>query len=57
MANYFCDPSSGWHRGTNENTHRLLQQYFPKKPNLGRHTQEALDTIALKWCLLTDSIP
>ena len=48
MAIYFCDPSSPWQRGTNENTHRLLRQYFPKKTNLGGHTQEALDTIALK---------
>jgi IS30 family transposase len=26
----FCDPQSPWHRGSSENTNRLLRQYFPK---------------------------
>lgn len=48
MDVYFCDPSSPWQRGTNENTNRLLRQYFPKKTNLGGYSQEDLDSVALK---------
>lgn len=48
MQVYFCDPQSPWQRGTNENTNRLLRQYFPKKTNLAIHSQECLDEIALR---------
>jgi IS30 family transposase len=46
MSVYFCDPKSPWQRGTNENTNRLLRQYFPKKTPLGHFSQEDLDTVA-----------
>jgi IS30 family transposase len=44
---YFCDPHSPWQRGSNENTNRLLRQYFPRSSTNFRHwTQDALDEVA-----------
>jgi len=33
---FFVDPQSPWHRGSNENTNRLLRQYFPLRPAKSR---------------------
>jgi len=46
VAVYFCDPSSPWQRGTNENTNGLLRQYLPRTLDFHEVDQERLDAIA-----------
>lgn len=48
MAVYFCDSSSPWQRGSNENTNGLLRQYFPKGTCLSGFSQTELNQIAEK---------
>jgi IS30 family transposase len=43
---FFCDPSSPWQRGSNENTNGLLRQYFPKGADLSSYDQHALNAVA-----------
>jgi IS30 family transposase len=43
---YFCEPRSPWQRGSNENTNRLIREYFPKRSNLSQHNQQKLSAVA-----------
>jgi IS30 family transposase len=45
---YVCDPHSPWQRGSNENTNRLLRQYFPKGIDVSNYSQAQLNAIARK---------
>ncbi|RKG47738.1 IS30 family transposase [Corallococcus sp. AB011P] len=45
---YFCEPRKPWQRGTNENTNRLLRQYFPDGTDVSTLSQRELDAVALR---------
>ena len=47
MDVYFCDPASPWQRGSNENTNKLLRQYFPKGTDLSRWSEQEIQAVAL----------
>ena len=43
---YFCQHSSPWQRGSNENANGLLRQYFPKGTDVSAYGREYLETVA-----------
>ena len=42
---YFAHPYASWERGLNENTNGLVRQYFPKKYDFARITDQDLQRV------------
>ena len=45
---YFAHPYASWERGLNENTNGLVRQYFPKKCDFAKITQQDVQAVAAK---------
>lgn len=42
---YFAHPYASWERGTNENTNGLIRQYFPKKTDFNKVTDDQIQFV------------
>jgi IS30 family transposase len=45
MKTYFCDPYCWGQRGTNENNHGLMRQYYPKGRDFSKVSQRELNQV------------
>ena len=50
---YFSDAYAAWQRGSNENSNGLLREYYPKKTDLGKISNDDL----IKKLILLNSRP
>ena len=42
---HYAHPYCSWERGRNENINGLIRQYFPKRTDLNKVTQEEIDFV------------
>ena len=45
MKVYFAHPRSPWERGTNENTNRLIRDFFPKNTDFTKVTRREIKKV------------
>lgn len=45
---YFPEPYQPWQRGSNENTNGLLREYLPKRQDIGKHSEEEIQSFTDK---------
>jgi transposase, IS30 family len=45
VKTYFADPYSSWQRGTNENSNGLVRQYFPKKTDFAKVSEDEVERV------------
>lgn len=48
IETYFCDPCCSWQKGGVENLNKLIRQYFPKKTDFSRVSEEAIHAVQEK---------
>ena len=45
IKSYFAHPYHSWERGSNENTNGLLREYFPKKTDFSKISDEEISKV------------
>ncbi len=45
---YFCNPYSPWEKGSNENFNGILRQYFPKKTDFSKISNQELEKVVTR---------
>lgn len=48
IETYFCDPYSSWQKGGVENCNKLIRQYFPKKTDFSKVSEEKIYAVQEK---------
>lgn len=45
IGTYFCDPYCSWQKGGVENLNKLIRQFFPKKTDFSKVSEEEIQTV------------